>query len=44
MPTFQFQAMDAAGQEIRDVIEAATEEEAQSTIRQMGYYVTSIKA
>ena len=25
MPTFQFQAMDAAGQEIRDVIEAATD-------------------
>ncbi|MEE3370033.1 MAG: type II secretion system F family protein [Planctomycetota bacterium] len=44
MPTFQFQAMDATGQEIRDFIEAATEEEAQSTIRQMGYYVTSIKA
>ena len=44
MPTYQFQAMDPTGQEIRDVIEAATEEEAQSTIRQMGYYVTSIKA
>lgn len=44
MPTFQFQAMDATGQEIRDFIDAATEEEAQSTIRQMGYYVTSIKA
>ena len=29
MPTFQFEAMDATGAEIRDVIEAATEEEAQ---------------
>lgn len=42
MPTFQFEAMDATGQEIRDVIEAASEEEAQSTIRQMGYFVTKI--
>src|SRR5262245_63543083 len=42
MPTFQFEAMDATGQEIRDVIEAATEEEAQSTIRSMGYFVTKI--
>lgn len=44
MPTFEFEAMDATGTEIKDVIEAATEEEAQTTIRQMGYYVTSIKA
>ncbi|MCO6456731.1 MAG: type II secretion system F family protein [Pirellulaceae bacterium] len=42
MPTFQFEAMDATGQEIRDVIDAATEEEAQTTIRQMGYFVTKI--
>lgn len=42
MPTFQFEAMDATGQEIRDVIDAASEEEAQQTIRQMGYFVTRI--
>ncbi len=42
MPTFQFEAMDATGAEIKDVIEAATEEEAQATIRQMGYFVTKI--
>ena len=42
MPTFLFEAMDATGAEIRDVIEAATEEEAQGTIRQMGYFVTKI--
>lgn len=42
MPTYQFEAMDASGQEIKDVIEAASEEEAQVTIRQMGYYVTKI--
>ena len=43
MPTFQFEAMDAKGQEIKDIIEAATEEEAQTTIRQMGYFVTKIQ-
>ena len=42
MPQFQFEAMDATGQEVRDVIEAATQEEAQVTIRQMGYFVTKI--
>lgn len=42
MPTYQFEAMDATGQEIRDEIEAANEEEAQTTIRQMGYFVTKI--
>src|SRR6188474_2828743 len=43
MPTFQFEAMDATGQEIKDVIDAATEEEAQTTIRSMGYFVTKIQ-
>ncbi|TWU07643.1 type II secretion system F family protein [Stieleria varia] len=42
MPTYQFEAMDAGGQEIRDEIDAANEEEAQTTIRQMGYFVTKI--
>lgn len=42
MPKFQFEAMDATGQEIRDVIEAATQDEAEATIRQMGYYITKI--
>jgi type IV pilus assembly protein PilC len=42
MPTYEFEAMDATGQEIRDVIEAPSEEEAQTTIRQMGYFVTRI--
>ena len=40
MPAFQFEAMDAQGQEIRDVIEAPTQDEAQATIRSMGYFVT----
>lgn len=42
MPTFQFEAMDSTGSEIKDVIDAATEEDAQATIRQMGYFVTKI--
>ncbi len=44
MPTFQFEAMDATGNEIKDVIEAASEDEAQATIRQRGYFVTKISA
>ena len=44
MPTFQFEAMDATGNEIKDVIEAANEDEAQATIRQRGYFVTKISA
>ena len=42
MPTYAFEAMDATGQEIKDVVEAPTQEEAQATIRQMGYFVTKI--
>ena len=39
---YQFEAMDRTGQEIKDVIEAPTEEDAQNTIRQMGYFVTKL--
>ena len=42
MPTYQFEAMDSTGQEIKDVIDAPTEAEAQATIRQMGYFITKI--
>jgi type IV pilus assembly protein PilC len=42
MPTYQFEAMDASGQEVRDVVEAASQDEAQATIRQMGYFVTKL--
>jgi len=42
MPTFQFEAMDSTGQEIRDVVEAENQDEAQATIRKMGYFVTKI--
>ena len=42
MPIYQFEAMDASGQEIRDVIEAANQDEAQATIKQKGLFVTKI--
>lgn len=42
MPTYQFEAMDPQGQEIKDVIDAATQDDAQATIRSMGYFVTKI--
>jgi type IV pilus assembly protein PilC len=42
MPTFQFEAMDSAGAEVKDSIEAASEEEAQAQIRKMGYFVTKL--
>jgi type IV pilus assembly protein PilC len=42
MPSYYFEAMDATGQEIKDVIEAANQEEAQATIKQNGWFVTKI--
>ena len=42
MPTYQFEAMDQSGKEIKDVVEAADPEEAQATIKQMGYFVTRL--
>lgn len=43
MPQYEFEALDTAtGKEVRDVIEAPTEDEAQATIRQMGYMVTRL--
>jgi type IV pilus assembly protein PilC len=45
MPTFHFEAIDAAtGKEVRDTVDAASEAEAQATIRSMGYMVTKLKA
>lgn len=42
MPTYYYEAMDATGQEIKDVIEAASQEEVQATIKQNGWFVTKI--
>jgi hypothetical protein len=40
---FQFEAMDPTGRTISDVIEASSREVAESYIRNMGYYITSIR-
>src|SRR6516165_7569706 len=42
MPTYKFEAMDTAGEEVKDQVDAPTEEEAQQKIKQMGYFVTKI--
>ncbi len=42
MASFKYEAMDTTGTEVKDSIDAATEEEAQQKIRPMGYFVTKI--
>jgi type IV pilus assembly protein PilC len=42
MPTFQYEAMDNTGLEVKDIIEANSEQEAQAKIREKGFYVTKI--
>ncbi|HEV3256415.1 MAG TPA: type II secretion system F family protein [Gemmataceae bacterium] len=42
MATFKFEAMDTTGGEVKDAIDAPSEEEAQQKIKQMGYFVTKI--
>ena len=42
MQVYLFEAMDATGQEIKSEVQAENEEDAQQTIRQMGYFVTKI--
>jgi len=42
MATFKFEALDTTGTEVKDQIQALSEEEAQQKIRQMGYFVTKI--
>src|SRR5476651_504008 len=42
MPSYKFEAMDTAGEEVKDEIEATNEEEAQQKIKQMGYFVTKL--
>ena len=42
MATFQYEAMDNTGLEVKDTIEANSEQEAQSKIREKGFFVTRI--
>jgi len=44
MPTFQYQATNAAGQEVTAQIDAAAPEEAAAKIRTLGYFPTKIVA
>lgn len=43
MPTYKYEAMSATGEEVKDVIDAVSEDEAQQKIRQMGYFVTRLQ-
>ena len=42
MPTYQYEAMDNTGLEVKDTIEATSEAEAQTMIREKGFFVTKI--
>jgi len=43
MPTFQYEAMNQAGQEVKDEIEAQSSEDALTKIRSLGYYPTKLR-
>lgn len=43
MPVFQYEAMDNSGLEVKDTIEAPTEADAQTMIREKGFFVTKIQ-
>lgn len=43
MATFQYEAMNQAGQEVKDEIEAPSTEEALAKIRGLGYYPTKLR-
>jgi type IV pilus assembly protein PilC len=43
MPKFQFEAMNAAGQEVKDEVDASNSEEAIAKIRAQGFFPTKVK-
>ena len=43
MPVFTYEAMDNTGLEVKDTIEASSQEEAQQRIRDKGFFVTKIQ-
>ena len=43
MPTYQYEAMDNTGLEIKETIDAASEAEAQQKIKEKGFFVTKIQ-
>jgi type IV pilus assembly protein PilC len=44
MPTYKYEALDTSGNEVKDSIEAANEEEAQAKVKSKGYFVTKLTA
>ncbi len=42
MAVFQYQALNAAGQEVKDEVEAPTKEEAVAKVRSLGYFPTKV--
>jgi len=44
MPVFQYEALDSQGQEVKSQIEALSNKEAISKIRNMGYFPTKVRA
>jgi type IV pilus assembly protein PilC len=44
MPTYKFEALNTSGQEVKESVEAANEEEASQKIKAMGYFVTKLTA
>ena len=44
MATFKFEALNTSGQEVKDSVEAANEEEASQKIKALGYFVTKLTA
>jgi type IV pilus assembly protein PilC len=44
MPTYKFEALDTTGSEVKDSVEASSEEEASQKIKAMGYFVTKLTA
>ncbi len=43
MPTYAYEAMNQAGQEVKDEVEAASSEDALAKIRSLGYFPTRIR-
>ena len=43
MPTFNYEAMDSQGNEIKNEVEALSHEEAISKIRNLGYFPTKVR-
>lgn len=43
MANYIFEAMDATGRELKDIMEAESEDMAMENIRRMGYFVTKIR-